>query len=203
MGVMKKLFLLISIIALVIIFAAAILALLSVFNLIPFYTEFDLLPDTHKEKDQIVILVALTDTLESQRFTVEKAWIIYYVLSRHDTMMVDEIDEKEISAMALDQPIGQGLLIRTIEHETSIQVDYYVLLDEKAAQSIMNLIDHQQDSVNNHSGDQVCEILLEVDGDSLIKAFDLSSNHIKTNLSNALLMDIVDNKSGILCNYME
>jgi hypothetical protein len=203
MGVMKKLFLLISIIALVIIFAAAILALLSVFNLIPFYTEFDLIPDIRREKDQIVILVAMTDTLESQKFTVEKAWLIYYVLSRHDTMMVDVIDEQEIIAMALDQPIGQRPLIRVIEKEESIQIDYYVLLDEKAAQSISNLYDHQQNSVKNVSGDQVCEILLQVDGDSLIKAFDLSSNHIKTNLSNGLLIDIVDNKSGILCNYME
>jgi hypothetical protein len=203
MGVMKKLFLLISIIALVIIFAAAILAFLSVFNLILFYTELDIFPENWQEKDQIVILVAMTDDLESQKFTVEKAWLIYYVLSRHDTMMVDPVDESQITAMKLDQPIRQRPFIRAVEQEASIKVDYYVLLDERAAQSISNLYNPQQNSVNSVSTDQVCEILLQIDGNSLIKAFDLSSNHIKTNLSNGLLMEIVDNKTGILCNYMD
>lgn len=197
---MKKLFLWISIVALVIIFAAAILALLSVFNLMPFFT---VIPDTRQEKDQIVILVARTDTLETQKFTVEEVWLFYYVLSRHDTMMVDQIDEQQRVAMELNQPIGQRSLIRSIEKDFQIEVDYFVLLDVQAAQSISNLYIHQQNSVNNVSGDQVCEIILQIDGDSLIKAFDLSSNHIKTNLSNGLLMEIVDNKEGILCIYKE
>jgi hypothetical protein len=199
MGMMKKLFLLISLIALVIIFAAAILALLSVFNLMPLYIDLGLIPDDRQEQDQIVILVAMTDSVESKKMAVEKAWLIYYVLSRHDTMMVDQID----IFMALDQPVRQRPLIRAIEKQKAIQVDYYVLLDGQAAQSISNLYDPQQNSLNNVSGARVCEILQFVDGDLLIKAFDLSSNHIKTDLSNGLLMEIVDNKSGILCNYTD
>ncbi|HET59080.1 MAG TPA: hypothetical protein ENN32_01765 [Chloroflexi bacterium] len=200
---MKKLFLLISLLALVIIFAAAILALLSVFNLMPLYIDLGLIPDDRQEQDQIVILVTMTDSVESKKMAVEKAWLIYYVLSRHDTMMVDQIDEQEIISMALDQPVRQRPLIRAIEKQKDIQIDYYVLLDEQAAQSISNLYDPQQNSFTNFSGEQVCGMLQLMNGDSLIKAFDLSSNHIKTDLSNGLLMEIVDNKSGILCNYMD
>jgi uncharacterized UPF0160 family protein len=197
---MKRLFLWISIVALVIIFTAAILALLSVFNLMPFFT---VIPDTRQEKDQIVILVAMTDTLENQKFTVEKVWIIYYVLSRHDTMMVDQIDEQQIVAMELDQPIGQRSLIQSIEKDFQIEIDNFVLLDQQAAQSISNLYVPQENSDNHGAGPQVCEILVGIDGESLIKAFDLASNHIKTNLSYGLLMEIVDNKEGILCINME
>jgi len=203
MGMMKKLFLWISIVALVIIFTAAGLALLSVFNLLPFFTEYALLPDKRLEKDQIIILVATTDTLQHTKFTVQKAWVIYYVLSRHDTMMVDQLDMQQLISMETEQPIDQGQLIRTVEKAERIQIDYYFLLDEQAAQSIRNLYDPQQNSDTPVGDSQVCEMLLGIDGDSLKSAFDLAGNHIRTNLSNSLLTEIVDNKNGMLCNYID
>ena len=203
MGLMKKLFLWISIVALVIIFAAAALALLSVFNLLPFFTEYTLLPDKRLEKDQIIILVATSDTLQNQKSTVQKAWLMYYVLSRHDTMMVDALGEQELVSMEINQPIGQQQLVRAIEKAEQIQIDYYFLLDEKATQSIRNLYAPTQNSIDTVFENHVCETLLGIDGNSLITAIDLAGNHIKTNMSNSLLTEIVDNKDRLLCNYMD
>lgn len=203
---MKKLFLAIGVIALVIIMIAAVLALLSLFNLVPFFSELVVKEQTIYPEDQITILVASVDSLEDQKFIVHETWLVYVVTSRMDTAIIHAAHPTQLSSNRLRKAISEQRFVQLVGSEENLEIDYYFLIDEVGFDSINDLLENQQSTINLDNSMDFCEILTTNE----LQMFDLylqyARDHVKHTLPETLIQQFavsLDRNDSLYCESIK
>jgi hypothetical protein len=192
---MKKLFLTIGIIALAIIMIAAILALLSLFELVPFFSQLRATSDEEYPGDQAVILVAYVDSLEKQRFHVENAWVIFTVTSRMDTTLIQPAGIGGVTEKLFDKSFTQAGLLRYFERTEKLDVNYVLLIDQIGLQLVNDLLETQQSSINLSNSKSICEILESNELSLLDLYVKYGEGHVRNTIPNFLIEQLTVNNS--------
>lgn len=203
---MKKLFLTFGVIALVIILIAAILALLSVFNLIPFFSTLIVKEQVSFPEDQVTVLVATVDSLETARFLVHETWLVYVVTSRMDTAIIQEAHETQVTSDRFSKPINESKLVKLVGTEEEIKVDYVFIIDEIGRDLINDLLENQQSSINFANPIGFCEILSANE----LQMFDLylkyAGDHVRHTIPESLIQQFAANgnlNDSLYCESIE
>jgi len=192
---MKKLFLTIGIIALIIIMVAAVLALLSVFDLIAFFPQLAAHNRESYPEDQATILVAYVDSLDDRQFQVDEVWLVYIVTSRMDTAIIQQANEVDISPKRLRKVYTQTSLTRKFASEEDVDIDFVFLIDGMGKSLINNLLEDQQSSINLNESEAFCEILTSNE----VQMFDLylqyAEGHVLTTIPKSLIARFAANEN--------
>lgn len=203
---MKKLFLTIGIVALVIVIVSAILAVLSVFELVQFFPKFAFNEQENYASEQAIIMVAYVDTLEAREFQIEEVWLVYLVTSRLDTAIIQEAQQAPVSPNLLKKPFTRTRLVRHMESDENVEIDYVFLIDGIGRQLVNNLLENQQSSINLDENGSFCEIL----SSSELQMFDLymkyAEGHVYTTIPDSLITQsaIIENKTdSFYCESIE
>lgn len=203
---MKKLFLTISITALMIILIAAVLALLTVYELVPFFSKLLLNEPPAYPEDQATILVAYVDSVEDRQIQVEDAWLVYIVTSRMDTAIIQQAQQAEVSPKLLRKSVTKSNLIRQVEKDENIKIDYIFMIDGEGRKLINELLENQQSSINLNDFPSFCEIL----NSNEVHLFDLyikyAEQHIFMTIPASLIEQFVVNENltdSLYCESIE
>lgn len=199
---MKKLLTIIGIFALVIVFVAAILALLSLFNLIPFLS----INPNQNLQNQDIVLIARVDTLDSRRFSVEEYWLVYFVKSRKDTAITERLSSGGKQIEDSLKLYSESQLIREIRRDQKVDITDVLLIDAIGWELVNSLLEKEQNRVNLDELADFCEIL--VAGNNQLVNFSAlyTSGHIRTTISETQLQDFMidsNNDESFICKAIE
>jgi hypothetical protein len=203
---MKKLFLAIGVIALIIVLIAGVLALLSLFNLVPFFSDIVVNDATSFPEDQVTILVASVDTLSKPKFVVQEMWLVYVVTSRMDTAIIQEAHQTKLESPRIRKAIDERKLVQLVESEENLHVDYVFFIDEIGSKLINDLLENQQSSINRDNSIEFCEILTSNE----LQMFDLylqyAQDHVYHTLPESLIQQFavsLNIKDSLYCESIE
>ena len=203
---MKKLFLGIAIASLVIILIATVLALLSVFNLSPFFPQLSNTTQEILPQDQATVLIAYVDDIGGKRFHVESAWVLYLVASRMDTAMIEDAIQAQSSSKILTRSVTQTSFVRYVEREEDIHIDYVFLVDRDGRELVNDLLENQQSSINLSDSGEFCEILNENQSQLFDLYLTYAGNHVSTTIPQSLIKQLAVNenpKDSIYCESIQ
>ena len=199
---MKKLLTIIGIFALVIVFVAAILALLSLFNLIPFLS----INPNQNLQNQDIVLIARVDTLDSRRFSVEEYWLVYFVKSRKDTAITERLSSGGKQIEDSQKLYSESQLIREIRRDQKVDITDVLLIDSTGWELVNGLLEKEQNPVKLDELADFCEILVADNNQFFNFSALYTSGHIRTTISETKLQDYMidsSNDESFICKAIE